>query len=98
MTVIPRPVRSEGEQDAWLDKVRRIRNKVHAMNTAAGVYRNSVKPRDGQGLVMTSYSSVFWVGRHLRDPEARQLKELTDDEFENLLNRLENDEYETANA
>jgi hypothetical protein len=92
------PVRTEEEQDARLDKVRRIRNKVNAMNEGRARRANSVRPKEGTGLTLTSYSSVFWAGKHLRDHDARQLKELTEAELDELLRALENDEYEVANA
>lgn len=91
-------IRTEVQQDAWLDKVRRIRNKFHEMSAEMDIRPNSVKPKSGEGLTLTTYSSVFWVGRHLRDHDARQLKELSEAEFEELLRALENDEYEVANA
>jgi hypothetical protein len=77
-------------------KVRRLQDAFHGLRDVTKSKPDSIRPKSGQGLTLTSYSSVFWVGRHLLDPDARQLKQLSDEEFEELLRAVENNEYEAV--
>jgi hypothetical protein len=82
--------------DIFWAKVKRLQKAFYETHGEKEIKPDSIQPKNGVGLTVTTFNSVFWVGKNLRDPDARQLKELSEVEFDELIERVENGEYESV--